>query len=399
MDMEKIMPLQQYVRQLRPRTESYTPHVDKIQALLSEGVVGKYNKGDVAEAILGAAVAAKFIIRPVSDVSKKDVEDVLKKVLASNPVTVQVADYKKTTKSANITDNIKFKVGIPKPAMDFISDSSNWSSISDLFSSALSYVNSDRRLNLQAIQFSKNHKSNTIFVNSDGTGDQTGTKADIKLTFDGKKSRNQISLKVKGGDQFAQVSGIPFAKQEKLWKDGLGLDVSTLKTKYEKELENFDPTIVFTDRTDEILKSQKDIVKAAARAVYKEAEIQMNDKFGSKDVEFVKKLIEFIKTGATGSEYKEIELVKLVSGDFKKVRFNKKFEDTITNLSLKAVMRSSGDPLIVIQDTESNAPLIQIRFKVEAASKKGKSGKTYVVYPRNYVEAPTNSLLYGGAKK
>jgi hypothetical protein len=62
-------------------------------------------------------------------------------------------------------------------------------------------------------------------------------------------------------------------------------------------------------------------------------------------------------------------------------------------------MRSSGDPLIVIQDTESNAPLIQIRFKVEAASKKGKNGKTYVVYPRNYVEASTNSLLYGGAKK
>ena len=57
--------LNHYVRQLRPRTESYIPHVDRIQDLLSEGVVGKYNKGDVAEAILGAAVAAKFIIRPV----------------------------------------------------------------------------------------------------------------------------------------------------------------------------------------------------------------------------------------------------------------------------------------------------------------------------------------------
>jgi hypothetical protein len=30
------MPLQQYVRQLRPRTESYTPHVEQIQSLLSE---------------------------------------------------------------------------------------------------------------------------------------------------------------------------------------------------------------------------------------------------------------------------------------------------------------------------------------------------------------------------
>ena len=32
------MPLQEYVQQLRPRTESYTPHVDKIQSLLSEGL-------------------------------------------------------------------------------------------------------------------------------------------------------------------------------------------------------------------------------------------------------------------------------------------------------------------------------------------------------------------------
>ena len=30
------MSLQKYVRQLRPRTENYIPHVDKIQSLLSE---------------------------------------------------------------------------------------------------------------------------------------------------------------------------------------------------------------------------------------------------------------------------------------------------------------------------------------------------------------------------
>ena len=71
--------------------------VDNLQTL-SENVVGKYNKGDVAEAILGAAVAAKFINRPVGDISKKDVEDVLKKILAVNPVIVQVADYKKNNK-------------------------------------------------------------------------------------------------------------------------------------------------------------------------------------------------------------------------------------------------------------------------------------------------------------
>jgi len=367
--------------------------VDRVQDLM-ENVTGKYNKGDVAEAILGAAVVAKFVVRPTTDVSKKDIEDVLNKMLSSNPVTIPTPDYVKSVKQANITDNIKFKVGIPKPAMDFISDSSNWSEISGIFNSCISYVNKDRRLNLQSIQFSKNKKSNEIFINSDGTGDQKGTKADIKLTFDGKKSRNQISLKVKGGDQFAQVSGIPFEKQEKLWKDGLGLDVSSLKSAYEDELKQFDPTIVFTDRKDKILTAQKNIVKNAAKAVYVKAADLMNDKFGSKDAEFMKKLISFIRSGAAGSEYKEIELVKLEKDDFKKVRFDKKFDNFITGLDLVATV-GSGDPLIEIKDSKSNSPLIQIRFKVEAASKKTKGDKTFVVYPRNYVEAKSNSLLYG----
>ena len=43
------MPLQQYVKQLKPRNESYVPHVDKIQSFLEEGKltpseVVKYDK-------------------------------------------------------------------------------------------------------------------------------------------------------------------------------------------------------------------------------------------------------------------------------------------------------------------------------------------------------------------
>ena len=32
------MPLQSYIKQLRPRDETYVPHVDKIQSLLSEDI-------------------------------------------------------------------------------------------------------------------------------------------------------------------------------------------------------------------------------------------------------------------------------------------------------------------------------------------------------------------------
>ena len=60
--------------------------------------------------------------------------------------------------------------------------------------------------------------------------------------------------------------------------------------------------------------------------VYAKALTLMNNKFGSKDVEFVKKWIEFIKTGVAGTEYKDIELVKLEKGNFKTLRFNAKLE-------------------------------------------------------------------------
>ena len=37
--MEMAMPLQQYVRQVKPRNESYTPPVDKIQDLFEYSVL------------------------------------------------------------------------------------------------------------------------------------------------------------------------------------------------------------------------------------------------------------------------------------------------------------------------------------------------------------------------
>jgi len=42
------MPLQQYVRQLRPRNESYVPHIDKVQNLLTEADTGKATKSEQA---------------------------------------------------------------------------------------------------------------------------------------------------------------------------------------------------------------------------------------------------------------------------------------------------------------------------------------------------------------
>ena len=49
----------------------------------------------------------------------------------------------------------------------------------------MKYANNDKRLKYHAIGTHINRVINSVFVNSDGTGDQKGTKADIKLTIDG----------------------------------------------------------------------------------------------------------------------------------------------------------------------------------------------------------------------
>jgi len=51
MDMERFMPLQAYIKQLRPRTESYTPTVDRIQSILVESSKSDRYEKDVADTL------------------------------------------------------------------------------------------------------------------------------------------------------------------------------------------------------------------------------------------------------------------------------------------------------------------------------------------------------------
>ena len=377
--------LNHYVRQLRPRTESYANHVDRVQDLLSEKIQKiSANRGDVAEAILGAAVAAKFIKRPTDTVTLKDVESILAKVIIASPVETSVFDLEKV---ANIKDNIKFRVGLPKRAMDFISDRSNWQNVDDLFNSSIAYVNGDKRLNLQARKFSKNKRENEIYVNSDGTGDQKGTKADIKLTFDGKKSVNQISLKVQGGNQFMQVAGIGFDKQEKLWNT-LGIDIASAKIPYEKHIKSMQTDLTFYDRDSVNASGEAEYLRLAAEQTYKIAANHLQTSLDNKDGNTIKKIADLIKSGATKDE--NVEVVKLERGKFSKAKFGKKYYENVKNSDLVVSYKRTTDPILLVYDKKlgpSKGKLVQFRaaFKIESSTSKGK--KTYKPYLRNYVES------------
>jgi len=358
---------------------------------LSESTEVKFNKGDVAEVVLGAAMTAKFRKTDDSEVTEAEVTQIIREVVSTKSIEYDRPDIVKAKK---VFDEITFKIGVPKKAMEFLKQE-DLSKVVDLFQSALGYINSDKRLDRQAKILRSNAKVDSIIVNSDGVGDQKGTKADIKLTVNGKQTRNQISLKVTGGEQFAQVSGVGFDKQKALWKDGLGLDIEPLEQEYDEAMEDFDSGLKFFSRDEPEAQEQKQIVKTAMRIVYQEAANKLNDLLKTKDEEFLKGLNDFISKGIAGEEQQYIELVKLDKGSFKSIRpGSKAFKQLMSKFDLVAEIRETGDPLITIKDTNTDKPLITIRAKIELASSNTKEGKTYRVYPRNYIEAPKNSILY-----
>jgi len=348
------------------------------------------NRGDLAEAVLGAAVTARFWLRPEgATVSNQDIKKVLESVIRTNPVKFKRDDLQLTAK---ITDTITFKVGIPQKAYDFIKQKANWELIPELFRSSTAYVNSDRRLILQSKFLSKNLKVNNILVNADGTGDQTGTKADIKLEVDGKPLAQQISLKVKGGDQFAQVGGLGFDKQLEIWQR-LGVDVNPKRSEFEKLYDQIDNKIRFADRNAAAKSKEASLARQAAAVSYKFAAQQLSQKLKRGDEKTIMALAEFIDKGATYGD-KSIELVKLVGGSYVRAKFGKQFLQNMKDVApkLEIVFRgTTADPTVVIYHKEIGSgkagKLIQVRARYSGESAKNKQGKYYRVYLRNIVEA------------
>lgn len=183
------------------------------------------NKGDAAEAILGAAITAKFR-NGGRDVKESDIVAILKTVVSKGNI-VGKTDYQ----TAGIEDdNFKFLLTLNAQSMkslklwiseadpmsnpkDFniVSKGVKVDTIKDLqkqISNATAYANSNNRA-ITAVEKAKaDPKENSVEVISDG-GDatqQSATKVDLKITYDGQVTR-LLSLKAGSVKQFGQGSG------------------------------------------------------------------------------------------------------------------------------------------------------------------------------------------------
>lgn len=357
------------------------------------------NKGNIAEGLVGAALFAKFINRPKDKkkeyptLTKQMVEDVLTeyyKGIPGHTMKKTVADTPKGLLRKKIKDNMMLKIDVPEKDLEILRFKKNRSfeQIQDIYESAIKYV--EETWESDAMEFARNGEVDEVIVNSDGVGDQKGTKADIKVTHNGKPYRRQISLKVSGGDQFAQVSGEDFSKQIKIWEN-LNVDVSSLESKYNKLFKNINTDMVFESRENKKLNHIKDVMKSAADLVYRFAAKDLQNKFNTKNNKLYDILAELIFNSATlGDE--SIELVKLENG-FKRISFSndfkKKYSQRLKQEKLIVKYREGGDPLVIIYvgSESTKNKLIQIRVKVESPSKKKDGKKVYSPYMRNYIEA------------
>jgi hypothetical protein len=183
----------------------------------------KINKGDAAEAILGAAITAKFEAGGKT-IGVANVVELLKEVIAAGSIR-RTADYDKGE-----GDNIEFKLSLnasslsgikmwmrePDPLGDpksfqIVEKGVNPVTIKDLqrqIAHAVEYANTNKRATMAVERAKADLGKNEVQVISDG-GDatqQSSTKVDLKITYDGEATR-LLSLKAGSVKQFGQGSG------------------------------------------------------------------------------------------------------------------------------------------------------------------------------------------------
>lgn len=193
----------------------------------TESVTGgmSINKGDAAEAILGAAITAKFK-EGGRNISEQDIVDILKEVTNRGSFS-GVTDYQKSDVQE---DEFTFKLTLNPRSMkslrlwmqedDPLTNPKNFKIVNDgvdpkiikflqkSISDAADYANNNKRAKTAVDKAKLDPAKNIVEIISDG-GDatqQTSTKVDLKITYDGQANR-LLSLKVGTVKQFGQISG------------------------------------------------------------------------------------------------------------------------------------------------------------------------------------------------
>ena len=324
------------------------------------GAVG--NRGDIAEGIIGAAIAARFINKN-KNITSTLVKEVLSKLKPKKAQNGKGMEGDITMPSPNasskVTDDCRFYLSLADVNMTALLDKKNWASLDDLFNSGVKYANGDTVKAWSKLLY-ENNQYNKIEVLSDGLGNQTGTKVDVSVRVDDQKTNINVSLKAGDVKQFGQVGGSEFEKQITLWSNLCSIDVNSLESKY-----------------NALIAKKK--VPEAVYMTYEFAAKQINTmlKSPASKKKFLGALGSGIEYFATLRE-ENVTLVQMTNSEAKIYNF-KNVANAIAPLDLQCIIKdSAGKPKMILQDKKSRV-LLEVRVKAENKP----SGEIYI---RNYVE-------------
>lgn len=331
----------------------------------------KYNLGDMAEGVVGAAIAARFIYKNRS-ITHRNVYGVLRALAKKGPTNYPGKKGKQveiTMKSANanpkIMDDVRLFVSLAEVNMMALLARGNEALLKEYVDSAVKYANSSNVKKWAQLVY-ENNRYDKIEVLSDGLGGQRSTKVDVTVKItnnEGKLLPVDILVSLKAGDvkQFGQVSGAEFEKQEELWEQLFGYKnkIRPLKTKYDQ--------LMFVDKKPD----------EAVTLVYSTVTKLLVRDLRSNPDKVLQSLAKAINYFATLNE-ENVTLVQVGGGKAKVYKFDDIY-NAISGREYKAEIKTgaSGLPTILINSGKDS--LIQFRVKQEFK----RDGSPYV---RNYIE-------------
>ena len=332
----------------------------------------RYNLGDMAEGVVGAAICARFVYKN-RDIKAQNVYGILNALAASGMKNYPGKKGKyveRTFKSANanpkVMDDVRCYISLAEVNMTALLSPSNRTTLKPYVDSAVRYANSANIKKWSQLVY-LNNRYDKIEVLSDGLGGQKTTKVDVTVKItdaDGNMLPVDVLVSLKAGDvkQFGQVSGAEFSKQVELWERlfGYGNQIKNLQEKYDK--------LMFVD---------KEPNKAVSLVYEKVESVLRRELSSSKSEQILQRMSNAIKYFATLNE-DYVTLVQVGGGRAKVYQFDDIYSK-ISGRNYVSTIKTgaSGLPTIVIKSEGDE--LIQFRVKQEFKS----DGSPYI---RNYVE-------------
>jgi hypothetical protein len=340
----------------RPNGEVFTlvGSLKSIQGGLNHaGEHKKFNKGDIAEGVLGAALTAKLIKRGSDQIGTVDVSDI-KRVLGA-AVASKHQTYEVNDKNSKIADKIVFNVNLTGPSLEIISDTSQWDKFKEIFDSSAHYANSgdaERYSN----HFYKNGKVDEVMITSDGLSGQKSRKTDINVVVRDPatgKVRNlknvDISLKA-DSSQYGQVGTGGKSGGNEKWI----ASATKLFAPFGVSIET--PSKSYPD----IVSFYKDIYENAAHQMM----MLVAGDNENKEAQFVQKVADVIFHHATLNA-PNVRIVNLEKGESTIHSFaglKQRMLENNVNLDVDFTIGRSGYPTISIFDANSKQVLTKIRY-------------------------------------